>query len=102
MSVIDRQISDWSDPRFEIGQMSQKWTIFGTPNMTLRNSICGKGSQKWAKKGPDGRTHGRTDARTDGHDSSVGRRDAYSASRNYVPKVDNLQFNEILTMEFQP
>ncbi len=63
MSVIDRQISDWSDPRFEIGQMSQNGPFLEMEplNMTLRNSIlCGKRSQKWTKKG----VHGRTDART--------------------------------------
>ena len=42
--------------------MSQNGPLLEPLNMTLRNSICGKGSQKWTKKGADGRTDGRTDA----------------------------------------
>ena len=39
MSVIDRQISDWSDPRFEIDQMSQNGPFLEPLNMTLKGKV---------------------------------------------------------------
>ena len=49
--------------------------------MTLRNSICGKGVQKWIKKGADGRTDGRTDMTPDGLEGCI-----YNRAEGAFPK----------------